>query len=165
MDNIIYQPIGIIHSPFNKPEGMPIQPASAKGIQGEIEIFPEFAAGLKDIEGFSHLIILFQFHLSEGYNLEVTPFLDNVKHGIFATRAPRRPNQIGLSVVKLNYRTDNILYIENVDIVNGTPLIDIKPYVPVFDEAHDIKSGWLGNSADKLSNTLNDGRFSNNNTL
>ena len=162
MEIIKHQPIGIIHSPHNKPQGMPIQPASAKGIKGKIEIFPEFAVGLKDIEGFSHLILIFHFHLSEGYNLEVTPFLDNIKHGVFATRAPRRPNQIGLSVVKLNSKYDNILHIENVDIINGTPLLDIKPYAPVFDEAHNIKLGWLANSPGKWSTTFNDGRFNNN---
>ncbi len=159
MNEIIYKSIGIIHSQFNTLSGMPIQPSAAPGIKGTVEVFSDYAAGLKDIEGFSHIILLYHFHLSDGYQLEVIPFLDNKKHGIFATRAPRRPNQIGLSVVKLNEIENNILHIEKVDVVNDTPLLDIKPYVPEFDKMEDIQIGWLSESKHRLSSGKADDRF------
>jgi tRNA-Thr(GGU) m(6)t(6)A37 methyltransferase TsaA len=159
MNEIIYKPIGIIHSQFNTVSGMPIQPSAASGTKGTVEIFTDYAAGLKDLEGFSHVILLYHFHLSEGYQLEVIPFLDSKKHGIFATRAPRRPNQIGLSVVKLTKIEDNILYIEKVDVVNGTPLLDIKPYVPDFDKIEEIQIGWLSDSKHRMSSGKADDRF------
>ena len=159
MNEIIYKSIGIIHSQFNTVSGMPIQPSAAPGIKGTVEVFSDYAAGLKDIEGFSHIILLYHFHLSDGYQLEVIPFLDNKKHGIFATRAPRRPNQIGLSVVKLNEIENNILHIEKVDVVNDTPLLDIKPYVPEFDKMEDIQIGWLSESKHRLSSGKADDRF------
>ena len=159
MNEIIYKPIGIIHSQFNTVNGMPIQPSAAPGIKGTVEVFPDYAAGLKDLEGFSHVILLYHFHLSDGYQLEVIPFLDNKIHGIFATRAPRRPNQIGLSVVKLNEIENNILHIEKVDVVNDTPLLDIKPYVPEFDKMEDIQIGWLSESKHRLSSGKADDRF------
>ena len=139
----IYKPIGMIHTPHELTNDVPIQPAAAKGIAGTIEIFPDYAAGLKDIEGFSHIILIYHFHLSKGYQLEVKPFLDDSKHGVFATRAPGRPNQIGLSVVILRKIDRNILHIENVDVINGTPLLDIKPYVPDFENFEDVRIGWL----------------------
>jgi len=159
MEDIISRPIGIIRSPHDKAEGMPIQPSSARGIKGSVEIFPEFAAGLKDIEGFSHIILVYHFHLSKGYQLEVKPFLDDNKRGVFATRAPRRPNNIGISVVKLVKVEDNTLYIEKVDVINGTPLLDIKPFVPDFDAATDVKIGWLTKSKPELSTGKSDERF------
>ena len=159
MDEINFKPIGYIYSPHVKTSGMPIQPAAAKGIKGSVEIFDEYAAGLKDIEGFSHIILLYHFHLAEGYHLEVRPFLDNNLHGVFATRAPKRPNAIGLSVVKLTGRNDRILQIENVDIINGTPLLDIKPYVADFDAAENISLGWLSGAKHKLPKMKSDQRF------
>ena len=117
---------------------MPIQPTGAKGIQGTVEILPEFQAGLNDLEGFSHIILLYHLHRSEGFKLTVTPFLDDQPRGLFATRAPKRPNSIGLSVVKLVRQEENILHIENVDILDGTPLLDIKPYIPVFEPDEEI---------------------------
>jgi tRNA-Thr(GGU) m(6)t(6)A37 methyltransferase TsaA len=151
MNEIVYKPIGVIYTPFKDRKDMPIQPIAAKGITGTVDIFGEYADGLKDLEGFSHIILLYHFHQSEGYSLEVKPFLDYNTRGIFATRAPRRPNNIGLSVVKLNRIENTTLYIENVDIMNGTPLLDIKPYVPVFDAAENSKIGWLSGSIHKLS--------------
>ena len=133
MGKITYNPIGVIHSPFKDIKGMPIQPAGAKGIAGTIEIKPEYVDGLQDIEGFSHIILIYHFHLAKGYSLKVKPFLDENLRGVFATRAPRRPNHIGISVVKLVRVEDTILHIEDIDIVDGTPLLDIKPYVPEFD--------------------------------
>ncbi len=117
---------------------MPVQPTGAKGIAGTIEIKPEYIDGLKDIEGFSHIILIYHFHLSKGYSLKVKPFLDENLRGIFATRAPKRPNPLGISVVKLIKVKNNILQIEDVDIVDGTPLLDIKPYVPDFD-IHEVE--------------------------
>jgi tRNA (adenine37-N6)-methyltransferase len=159
MEDIIFYPIGIIHSTYKKTEGMPIQPASAGKSKGQVEVFPKYAGGLKDIEGFSHILLIYHFHLSESYQLEVTPFLDENYHGVFATRAPRRPNPLGLSVVKLVGRTKNILEIENVDILDGTPLLDIKPFVPEFDAAEDVAIGWLTGSRHNIIHSVNDGRF------
>lgn len=159
MNEIIYKPIGIIHSPFDTVSGMPIQPAAATGIKGTVNVFADYAAGLKDLEGFSHVILLYHFHLSVGYQLEVIPFLDDNNHGVFATRAPKRPNQIGLSVVRLNKIENNILHIEKVDVVNDTPLLDIKPYVPDFDKTEDIQIGWLSESKHRLSSGKADDRF------
>lgn len=159
MGKITYNPIGVIHSPFKDIKGMPIQPKGAKGIAGTIEIKPEYADGLKDIEGFSHIILIYHFHLSRGYSLKVKPFLDDNLHGVFATRAPKRPNPIGISVVRLRKIAGNILHIEDVDIVDGTPLLDIKPYVPEFDVQETIQIGWLAEKADKASQEKSDGRF------
>jgi tRNA-Thr(GGU) m(6)t(6)A37 methyltransferase TsaA len=143
MDKIKYMPIGIIHSPFKKLQGIPIQPTAAKGIKGTVEIFPEYIEGLKDIEGFSHIILIFYFHLSKKTDLKVKPYMDEQTRGVFATRAPSRPNPIGLSVVRLVGVEGTILHIKDVDIVNGTPLLDIKPYVPEFDGIEVAKIGWL----------------------
>jgi tRNA-Thr(GGU) m(6)t(6)A37 methyltransferase TsaA len=156
---ITYKPIGTIHSPFKEIEGTPIQPTGAKGIAGTVEIDPEYSDGLKDIEGFSHIILIYHFHLSEGYLLKVKPFLDDNLHGVFTTRAPRRPNPIGMSVVKLISVDDCILHIEDVDIVDGTPLLDIKPYVPEFDARKTERIGWLYKKADKVSEVRADRRF------
>lgn len=159
MKEIIYKPIGIIHSPFKDVKGMPIQTTAAQGIAGTIEIEPEYAGGLKDIEGFSHIILIYHFHLSEGYSLEVKPFVDNHLRGVFATRAPRRPNPIGLSVVRLVKVEGSILHIEDVDIVDGTPLLDIKPYVPEFDVKEGERIGWLLEKANKIHDVKSDERF------
>jgi tRNA (adenine37-N6)-methyltransferase len=138
---------------------MPIQPSGAKGIAGTIEISLDFIEGLKDLDGFSHIILIYNFHLSKGYTLSVKPFVDDKLHGVFATRAPRRPNPIGISVVKLIKVEGNILYIENVDIIDGTPLLDIKPYIYEVD-AHEVeKAGWLSGKAEKMHNMKADERF------
>jgi tRNA-Thr(GGU) m(6)t(6)A37 methyltransferase TsaA len=159
MEEIIYKAIGTIHTPFESTGNMPIQPIAAKGMTGMVEVYPDYAAGLKDIEGFSHIILMYHFHLSTGYKLEVKPFLDDNLHGVFATRAPRRPNNIGLSVVKLIKVENNKLYIENVDIMNDTPLLDIKPFVPEFDATENITIGWLTASKNKFSSKKSDERF------
>ena len=159
MKKISYQPIGIIHSPFKDIKGMPIQTAGAKSIKGTIELYPEYAAGLKDLAGFSHIILLYDFHLSQSYSLRVKPFLDGVKHGVFATRAPQRPNPIGLSAVKLLRIERCTLHIEEVDIVDGTSLLDIKPYVPEFDVKRAKRIGWLSKTVDRVYETKADDRF------
>jgi tRNA-Thr(GGU) m(6)t(6)A37 methyltransferase TsaA len=135
------KPIGVIHSPFSDKAQTPIQSTRSQA-SGQVEVFPEYAPGLQGLEGFSHIYLLYAFHLSEGYTLKVQPFLDDELHGLFATRHPCRPNPIGLSVVRLLARQDNILDIEGVDVLDGTPLLDIKPYVPDFDVRTDVKTGW-----------------------
>ena len=148
MESITYTPIGIIHSPFTKQKGTPIQGKySDKDARAEIEIFDKYTDGLKDIEGFSHLYLLFHFHLSKPYNLHQKPYLDDKLHGVFAIRTPNRPNPIGLSVVRLVERKENILVIAEFDMLDGTPLLDIKPFIPEFENTSDIRLGWL---ADKL---------------
>jgi tRNA-Thr(GGU) m(6)t(6)A37 methyltransferase TsaA len=156
---IVFRPIGKIISPFRSIKEMPIQPAGAKGIQGKVIIFPEFAEGLKDIDGFSHIILLYHFHRVKKLKLTVIPFLDSKPRGVFATRAPKRPNPIGLSVVRLIDRKNNILNIENVDILDGTPLLDIKPYVPEFDHCNAIEIGWLKNVIQGAGKKKSDDRF------
>ena len=156
---ISYRPIGVIHSPFIDIEGMPIQPTGASGIQGTVEVFPEFAEGLKDLEGFSHIILLYHFHRVQEAKLIVTPFMDFQPRGVFATRAPKRPNPIGLSIVKLISIKQNSLHIENVDILDGTPLLDIKPYVPEFDQHRADRVGWLEQAKGKVQSKKSDRRF------
>jgi tRNA-Thr(GGU) m(6)t(6)A37 methyltransferase TsaA len=152
-------PIGIIHTPFTELEGMPIQPAGAIGVKGTVEVFEKFRAGLQDVGGFSHIILLYLFHRSEGFSLKVIPFLDNQLRGLFATRAPKRPNPIGLSVVRLDRIENHVLHILDVDILDGTPLLDIKPYVPEFDCRKDVRTGWFGQAKGKASTLKSDDRF------
>ena len=159
MNEIKYKPIGVIHSSFKEPKGTPIQPAAAKSIGGTVEVFKEYAEGLKDIEGFSHIILIFHFHLSKGSTLKLKPYMDNEVHGVFATRAPSRPNSIGISIVRLVGVEENVLHIQDVDIIEGTPLLDIKPYVPEFDIRVAKKRGWLEKNIDKLLTSKDDGRF------
>ncbi len=136
------KPIGFIHSPFKFKKETPIQPFRSKAV-GKIEVFKEYERGLDDIEGFSHLILIYKFHRSRGFSLKVKPFLDNRLRGLFATRAPRRPNQIGLSVVKLIRRRWNILFVNGIDVIDGTPLLDIKPYVPDFNSGEEVRTCWI----------------------
>lgn len=159
MKEIRLRPIGIIRSPFKDIKGMPIQPTAARGVTGTIEIEPGYVDGLKDIEGFSHLILVYHFHLSEGYSLEVKPFMDDHLHGVFATRAPRRPNPIGISTVRLVKVEGRTLQIEDVDVVDGTPLLDIKPYVPEFDSPKAKQIGWLSGKVNKIHKIEADERF------
>lgn len=159
MNEIKYKPIGVIHSPFKEPKGVPIQPAGAQGIDGTVELFPEYTEGLKDVEGFSHLILIYHFHLSKESPLKVKPYMDNKVHGVFAMRGPSRPNSIGISIVRLVRVEGNILHVQDIDIVDGTPLLDIKPYVPEFDIREVEKTGWLEKNVHKLSTSKDDGRF------
>ncbi len=156
---ISYRPIGVIHSPFTDVGGMPIQPTGAFGIQGSVEVFPEFAAGLKDLAGFSHVILLYHFDRVQEVKLVVTPFMDTQPRGIFSTRAPKRPNPIGLSIVRLLGIEQNILRVENVDVLDGTPLLDIKPYVPEFDHHPADRVGWLEQAKGQVRRQKSDSRF------
>lgn len=154
-----FKPIGVIQTPFQTKEGMPIQPSSADGVKGRVTVNEEYEEGLADLGGFSHVYLIYHLHKSEGYNLKVIPFLDNVLRGLFATRAPRRPNAIGLSVVKLIKVEVNTLEIENVDMLNGTPLLDIKPYVPEFNGNEEIRIGWLKDKSREIPGKKSDKRF------
>ena len=154
-----YTPIGTIHSPYEDLSGMPIQPTGARGVRGTIDIFPEYRDGLCDLDGFSRIILIFVFHKSTEYTLVVKPFLDDTPRGVFATRAPKRPNAIGLSIVRLTGMHGYTLAIEDVDILDGTPLLDIKPYVPAFDAYPDAASGWLEPVIQNAESFRSDARF------
>jgi len=154
-----FKAIGVIRSPFKDLRNMPIQPVAAAGVKGTVEVFREYQPGLKDLDGFSHVILLYHFHRSSGFALRVVPFLDDEPRGLFSTRAPRRPNPIGLSVVRLLKVEDGVLHVENVDILDGTPLLDIKPCVPEFDRPAEIRTGWLEMAKKRASKTKSDGRF------
>jgi len=156
---IEFKAIGIIHTPFPEPKGIPIQPAGGVGVRATIEVFAEYREGLADLDGFSHIILLYHLHRSEGCKLRVVPFMDTVERGVFATRAPKRPNPIGLSVVQLDRIEDGVLHIQNVDIVDGTPLLDIKPYVPEFDNQPRTRTGWLEQVRKSVSERRSDNRF------
>jgi tRNA-Thr(GGU) m(6)t(6)A37 methyltransferase TsaA len=159
VNQIIYKPIGIIYSPFKTIEGVPVQPAGANGIKGKIKVYKKYLDGLLNLEGFSHIILIYHFHLSKGYSLKVIPFLKDKEQGVFATRAPKRPNQIGISVVKIEKIEQNYIDISNVDIVNGTPLLDIKPYASFFDNVKNEKNGWLTGKRGEAQKIRSDKRF------
>jgi tRNA-Thr(GGU) m(6)t(6)A37 methyltransferase TsaA len=160
METISYAPIGVVHSPFTALAGMPLQPVAATEVVATVEVLPAFQAGLRDLDGFSHLILLCHLHLMRGHALEVTPFLDTVSHGIFATRSPKRPNAIGLSVVRLLRVEGGTLHLAEVDLVDGTPVLDIKPYVPAFDSREGATSGWFAGNLARVQTTRADDRFS-----
>jgi tRNA-Thr(GGU) m(6)t(6)A37 methyltransferase TsaA len=162
MKTITYRPIGILRTPFTTLGNMPIQPAAAEGVTATIELDPDLVAGLRDLDGFSHLILLYHLHEAGDARLNVTPFLDEEPHGVFATRAPTRPNPIGLSVVQLLRIERNVLHVRNVDILDGTPLLDIKPYVPEFDcppTAEAVRVGWIESRRSRITRAESDDRF------
>lgn len=156
---LTYKPIGVVHSPFKKPDHMPLQPTGDASASGTVEVFHEFTEGLKDIDGFSHLILIYHFHRVAGVELLPKPFLDSRQHGIFATRAPVRPNPIGMSVVRLAGVRGRELEISNLDVIDGTPVLDIKPYVPQFDAVEDCQIGWLESSIGRSGAAEADDRF------
>ena len=137
---IEYKPIGIVRTPYKELNGIPNQPSQSKGINGIVEVYSEFQEGLKDLDGFSHIILLCHFHKISEYKLTVIPSDETVKRGLFSTRSPRRPNPIGFSVVQLNGIQKNKLMISEVDILDGTPVLDIKPYFREFDSSQEIKT-------------------------
>lgn len=156
---VIFRPIGIIRTPFADTAGMPIQATAAIGIAGRIELDPDLAAGLVDLDGFSHITLLYHLHRITAPRLTVTPFLDDQPHGIFATRSPARPNAIGLSIVRLLAIRGSTIEVEDVDMVDGTPLLDIKPYVPEFDQRDDVRIGWFAERLGRLAGARSDDRF------
>jgi len=137
-----YSPIGVIRSEHVAAEETPIQPAYARGCKGRAEIFAEYAEGLRDLEGFSHVYLVYHFHAAGRARLIVKPFLQDTERGVFATRAPCRPNPIGLSIVELVRREGAVLYLDGVDVLDGTPLLDIKPYTAKFDLIQTTRNGW-----------------------
>jgi len=160
MTNMIsIEPIGIVHSPFSELENMPIQPKGAKEVTGTLEIFPQFIEGLTDLEGFSHIYLLYNFHKAARTALTVIPFMDDSQRGVFSTRSPLRPNHIGLSIVELLGVEKNLVQVRGIDILDGTPLIDIKPYIPSFDSVQKSRSGWMKGSEQDVSEKRSDQRF------
>jgi tRNA-Thr(GGU) m(6)t(6)A37 methyltransferase TsaA len=156
---ITYRPIGVIHSPFEGIDNVPIQPTAAEGIRGTVEVFDDFVAGLRDLEGFSHIFLLYHLHRVSQTRMVVTPFLDREPRGVFSTRAPTRPNPIGLSIVRLLGIEGATLRVENLDVVDGTPLLDIKPYIPQFDHQLADRTGWFVEGRETLKDKRSDDRF------
>jgi len=159
VDKVVFEPIGVIHTPFKAPENMPVQPARGKDIEGWVEVDPRYEEALADLAGFSHIYLIFHFHRSKGYSLKVVPHLDTEKRGLFATRAPRRPNPIGISVVRLKRIEGNKLHICDLDMLDGTPLLDIKPCVREFDAANGLRIGWLEGKVSRARTHPSDDRF------
>jgi tRNA-Thr(GGU) m(6)t(6)A37 methyltransferase TsaA len=159
MNPITYVPIGLVRSPFTMLAGMPLQPPAAQDVLGTVELASTWHAGLKDLEAFSHVILVTHLHRMVGYRLEVTPYLDDQPHGIFATRSPQRPNPLGLSVVRLLAIEGERLHIAGVDVLDGTPLLDLKPYVPAFDAPAAERIGWFAGRLERLLTTRADDRF------
>lgn len=154
-----YRPIGVIHSPFEKPSGTPIQGVFMPEAEGVVEVFAEFAEGLRDIELFSHVYLLYAFHRAARVSLTVVPFLDKQQHGVFATRAPCRPNALGLSIVRVVSRDGCRIRVAELDVLDGTPLLDIKPYIPQFDHRANAASGWVTTEGNERIAREADGRF------
>lgn len=160
MDEIRIRPIGVIRTPFIEIVATPIQPIAAEGITGRLEIQPEYEEGLEDLAGFSHITLLYYFHRVHSYALKVVPFMDTVERGVFATKAPKRPNHIGVSTVKLLSISGTTLEVEGVDMLDGTPLLDIKPFYPRYDNRDNVTLGWIENHRDfPLERMKADSRF------
>jgi tRNA-Thr(GGU) m(6)t(6)A37 methyltransferase TsaA len=153
------QKIGTIHTPFDILEDMPIQPKGAVEIIGTVELEEQYMAGLADLDGFSHIYLLYQFHMAKRTALTVTPFMDTSPRGVFSTRSPLRPNHIGISIVKLVAVEKNIITVQGIDILNGSPLLDIKPYIAAFDAVQESRSGWMKGSEEDVANKRSDQRF------
>ena len=156
---IHYRPVGIVRSPFSRLEGMPLQPVAAPEVHGRIEVHEEYAPGLRDLDGFSHLHLITHLHRGAPGGLEVVPFLDDTVRGIFATRSPRHPNPIGISVVRLLAVAGAVLEVAGLDLLDGTPVLDIKPYVPEFDAVAAERTGWLADAAERVHQVRADERF------
>lgn len=159
MNAITYHPIGVIRTPFMDVEGVPIQPVGALGVRGTVELDPVYLEGLQDLEGFSHIFLLYHLDRVKTWTAKVVPFMDDHPHGVFATRAPARPNAIGISVVRLTKAEGATLQVEDVDMLDRTPLLDIKPYLPEFDCREVEGRGWLEENAAKARRTRSDDRF------
>jgi len=148
---VSYQPIGIIHSPFKENVGVPRQAVGASDIKGTIEVFNEFADGLKNLDGFSHLVVIFHLHMVKNPSLNAHPPWDGKEHGVFATRSPYRPNPIGVSVVRLESVDKNILHISGIDMTDGSPVLDVKPYVPDLNPTENVRIGWLTDKVEGMN--------------
>ncbi len=159
IEPVTYRPIGIIRTPFATVEDMPIQATAALGVNGRIDLDPALVEGLMDLEGFSHLTLIYHLHRAVARGLTVTPFLDDRPHGVFATRSPARPNPMGLSTVRLVAISGSRIDVQDVDMVDGTPLLDIKPYVPAFDDRVGARVGWFTGRLAELGHVRADSRF------
>ncbi|HPR65347.1 MAG TPA: tRNA (N6-threonylcarbamoyladenosine(37)-N6)-methyltransferase TrmO [Thermoanaerobaculia bacterium] len=146
--NFVFHAIGVVRSPHTDPSRTPIQPVFARGVRGTVILDLDYMEGLADLDGFSHIYLLYVFDRAEETLLTVKPFLDDAARGIFATRSPLRPNKIGISLVRLVSIEENVLTVEDVDILDGTPLLDIKPYVARFETREDVRSGWQDKVSD-----------------
>ncbi len=159
-ESLCFSPIGVIRTPFARPEGMPVQPGGARDVPGRVELLPGLAPALADLDGFSHIYLIYVFHASRGFSVSVVPYMDDTPRGLFATRAPRRPNPIGLSVVEVASVEGNVVNVRGVDVLDGTPLLDIKPYAPAFDAPPGaVRSGWMEGRAASVTETRADDRF------
>ena len=156
---ITLSPIGRLETPFNDIADMPIQPSVLADTRGKAVMDEKFMPGLMDLDGFSHIILLFLLHKISGYQLEVVPFMDTLPHGIFATRSPKRPNRIGMSIVRVESVAGNIVQFKGVDMLNGSPLLDIKPYYSYFDQQTQVRNGWLEGKTLRPENLRSDKRF------
>jgi tRNA-Thr(GGU) m(6)t(6)A37 methyltransferase TsaA len=159
LDPVAFTPIGVVRTPFSEHAGMPIQTVAAKGVRGTIELDPAFIPALADLGGFTHLHLITHLHRTSAASLRVTPYLDTVERGVFATRSPKRPNPIGLSLVRLVRSEGAVLHVEELDLLDGTPLLDIKPYVPPFDDREGARYGWFEQRAENVHRVRADARF------
>ena len=155
---ITVEPIAYARTDYKNLENMPIQPKGCSN-PAQIEVLPEFAEGLKDLDGFSHIYLLTYFDKCKNTKLTLIPFMDTVEHGVFATRSPARPNHIGLSIVKIESVKDNIITVTGIDLLDGTPIIDIKPYIENFDHPENPRSGWMTKTLDEVKEKRSDDRF------
>lgn len=151
--------IGTIHSPFTSLENMPIQPVGAREVEGSVVLRPEFAPGLRDLDGFSHIYLIYHFHKAGNAKLEVVPYLDSQARGVFATRSPLRPGRLGMSIVEVLRVEDNVVFLRGVDVLDGTPLLDIKPYIPQFDQRENVRTGWMCKDRADVASARSDNRF------
>ena len=143
MDEVQYSPIGVVHSPLAPDEHTPPRRLDRRGLEGTVEVFPQYAEGLRDLAGFSHVVLLCHLHLSSGFSLSVMPPGETVTHGVFATRSPRRPNPISLTVVRLLRTEGALLHVADLDLVDGTPVLDIKPYFTSIYNGDEVRTGWM----------------------
>jgi tRNA (adenine37-N6)-methyltransferase len=157
--SISIEPVGTIHSPHTSLENMPIQPVGAREVEGTAILRPEFAPGLKDLDGFSHIYLLYHFHKAGNMKLEVVPFMDSQARGVFATRSPLRPSGLGMSIVEVLRVEDNVVFLRGVDVLDGTPLLDIKPYIPQFDQRENVRTGWMCGDREDVASARSDKRF------
>jgi len=153
------KPIGFIHTPFHRLDNMPIQPVGARDVEGEVIVDEAYQDGLKDLEGFSHIYLIYFFHKADKTNLHVVPYLDTEERGVFATRSPLRPSHIGLSLVELIAVNGNRLTFRGVDMLDGTPLLDIKPYIPKFETGDSVRTGWMQSHSETIEKKRSDKRF------
>jgi len=150
VQTIQYYPVGRIVSPFKDTVGVPRQAAGARDVGAKIEVFEEFTAGLRDLDGFSHIVVVFHFHMVTRSSLTAHPPWDKGDHGVFATRSPYRPNPTGVSIVRLDGVDGSVLQISGVDMIDGSPVLDIKPYIPELNPSGSVKVGWLAGKMDGM---------------